>query len=210
MPNRLISSATVMLMRRPQLMSTTMSTVRAAVNPLPTFVIFLSTLLIADHASASDNLQLLPDFGLFNWFGESYFGDLWIMIIGFVLLVYPLNQLIFKPIFQSLDDRAERISGARKRSVDLQKQADAVLDRYETSIREARGESEEARQAGLLRAREEQATLTAEARSEAERELVKARAELGRSLEEARASLRSSAEELAGAAAVQVLGRALS
>lgn len=167
-------------------------------------------MLVAGDASASDDLVLIPDFGLFNWFGESYFGDLWIMLIGFVLLVFPLNQLIFKPIFQSIDERAERINGARSRSIDLQNQAEAVLDRYETAIREARGESEQARQAGLLRAREEQANLTAEARSEAERELENARTELGRSLEDARASLRSNAEGLAEAAAEQVLGRALS
>jgi F-type H+-transporting ATPase subunit b len=206
----------MMVMRRSQFSSTMPKTKVAETPPRlkPTIflstLITLSTLLIAGNASASDNLQLVPDFGLFNWFGESYFGDLWIMIIGFVLLVFPLNQLIFQPIFRSLDDRAEKINGARNRSVDLQKQADDVLDRYEIAIREARGESEQTRQAGLIRAREEQATLTAEARGEAERELVNARAELGRSLEDARASLRSNAEELAGAAAEQVLGRTLS
>jgi F-type H+-transporting ATPase subunit b len=206
----------MMVMRRSQFSSTMPKTKVAETPPRlkPTIFLFtlitLSTLLIAGNASASDNLQLVPDFGLFNWFGESYFGDLWIMIIGFVLLVFPLNQLIFQPIFRSLDDRAEKINGARNRSVDLQKQADDVLDRYEIAIREARGESEQTRQAGLIRAREEQATLTAEARGEAERELVNARAELGRSLEDARASLRSNAEELAGAAAEQVLGRTLS
>jgi F-type H+-transporting ATPase subunit b len=205
-----------MVMWRSQFSSTMPKTKVAETPPRlkPTIFLFtlitLSTLLIAGNASASDNLQLVPDFGLFNWFGESYFGDLWIMIIGFVLLVFPLNQLIFQPIFRSLDDRAEKINGARNRSVDLQKQADDVLDRYEIAIREARGESEQTRQAGLIRAREEQATLTAEARGEAERELVNARAELGRSLEDARASLRSNAEELAGAAAEQVLGRTLS
>jgi F-type H+-transporting ATPase subunit b len=153
---------------------------------------------------------LVPDFDLFNFFGQSQFGDLWIMLIGFVLLIFPLNELIFKPIFHSLDARAEKINGARKRSGELQAQADDVLERYETAIREARSDSEQARQAGLLRAREEQATLTSEARGQAERELETARAELGESLEEARASLRASAESLAEAAAAQVLGRALS
>ncbi|HIF94638.1 MAG: ATP synthase F0 subunit B [Myxococcales bacterium] len=167
------------------------------------------TILASGSASASDNLVLIPDFGLFGY-GDSTFGDLWVMLIGFVLLVFPLNELIFKPIFRSLDERAERINGARTRSVDMQRQADEVLDQYETAIREARSQSEKERQAGLLGAREEQVALTAEARGEAERELENARAELGRSLEEARASLRSSAETLADAAAEQVLGRPLS
>ncbi|MFP6655866.1 MAG: ATP synthase F0 subunit B [Myxococcota bacterium] len=203
MPKSLISSAAVM--RKLRASSRTKGPACFAVS-----LTFLLGVFFTGAASASDKLQLVPDFGLFNWFGESYFGDLWVMLLGFVLLVFPLNGLIFQPIFRSLDARAEKISGARERSSDLQRQADAVLDRYETAIREARGESEKARQGQLLRAREEQASLTAAARSEAERELEKARGELGRSLEAARTSLRAGAQELAEAAAEQVLGRPLS
>lgn len=166
--------------------------------------------LIAAPAFASNKLELVPDYGLFNLFGESFVGDLWLMILFFVLLIFPLNQLIFKPIFRSLDEREARIDGVRKRSSRLQQDADAVLDRYETAIAEARGESEQARQSQLVLAREEQARLTAQARSEAEGELEAARAELGRSVADAKAGLRASAEELAAAAAEQVLGRALS
>lgn len=155
--------------------------------------------LIARPVLASDKLVLLPDPLVLS-----------IMLVGFVLLIFPLNELIFKPIFLSLDERAARIEGARSRSSLLQREADGVLERYETVIREARGESEQARQGELALAREEQATLTAQARGEAEGELQRARAELGQSLEEARASLRSSAEGLAKAAAEQVLGRPLS
>lgn len=155
--------------------------------------------LMAQPVFASDKLVLLPDPLILST-----------MIVAFVLLIFPLNQLIFKPIFHSLDERAARIEGARSRSNLLQKDADGVLDRYETAIREVRGEAEQARQGQLALAREEQATLTTRARREAEGELERARAELGQSLEEARASLRSSAEDLATAAAEQVLGRALS
>jgi F-type H+-transporting ATPase subunit b len=155
--------------------------------------------LIARPVLASDNLVLVPDPTV-----------LAVMLVGFVLLIFPLNQLIFKPIFRSLDERAARIEGARNRSNQIQQEADRVLERYETAIREARTESEEARKGQLALAREEQTVLTDQARGEAEGELERARAELGQSLEEARTSLRSSAEGLATAAAEQVLGRALS
>ncbi len=155
--------------------------------------------LIARPAMASGSLELIPDPII-----------LCVMIVGFVLLIFPLNELIFKPIFRSLDERAERIKGARERSEQLQREADAVLERYETALLETRAESEEARQAQLAAAREEQANLTAQAKTEAEGELERARTELGRSLEEARATIRSAAEDLARAAAEQVLGRTLS
>ncbi|MCA9503617.1 MAG: ATP synthase F0 subunit B [Spirochaetaceae bacterium] len=166
--------------------------------------------LVAQPTQASENLVLIPDANLFGLFGLGEgLGALWIMLIGFVVLIFPLNQLIFKPIFAALDARAARIQGARERSAQLERDADAVLDRYETAIREARSESEAARQHQLGRAREEQIALTTQARSEAEREIERARNDLGRSLEDARATLRASAEDLARAAAERVLGRAL-
>lgn len=173
--------------------------------PIALFVLFL-----AAPSQAADNLELIPDYALFGIFGtDGGLGDLWIMLIGFVLLIFPLNALIFKPIFGALDARAERIQGARERSAQLETEADEVLERYEVAIREARSEGEVARQAQLGRAREEQVTLTTQARGEAEGELERARQALDASLEEARASLRATADELAQAAAEQVLGRAL-
>ena len=193
MRNRLISSAVRSLRRR--------SSYRP--GPVTSFTLFVALFgmsgLIAQPAFASDNLVLVPDPEI-----------LAVMLVGFVLLIFPLNELIFKPIFRSLDEREARIDGARRRSGQLQQDADTALDRYESAIREARGESEQARQNQLAMAREEQVTLTAQARSEAEGELEAARGELGRSLADAQASLRASAEDLANAAAEQVLGRALS
>lgn len=188
---------------RNRLISSTVQSRRVRPSSLTRVVVgvglFMLSGLFAEPVFASDKLVLVPDPIVLS-----------IMLVGFVLLIFPLNQLIFKPIFRSLDERAARIEGARKRSAQLQHDADEVLDRYETAIREARSESEFARQGQLALAREEQATLTALARSEAEGELEAARTELGRSLADAEASLRASAEDLANAAAEQVLGRALS
>ncbi|MAG32553.1 MAG: hypothetical protein CL908_16845 [Deltaproteobacteria bacterium] len=173
-------------------------------------LVILSMIGMAAPSLAADNLELIPDYALFGLFGtESGLGDLWIMLIAFVLLIFPLNALLFKPIFSALDARADRIQGARERSGQLEQEADSVLERYETAIHQARSEGEAARQEQLGRAREEQLALTTQARGEAESELERAREELGQSLEEARASLRTSAEDLAQAAAEQVLGRAL-
>lgn len=172
----------------------------------------LASIVLALPASAAEELVLIPDagfLGLIPGLGEGL-GMLWIMLIGFVILIFPLNALMFQPIFRALDERADRIQGARNRSAMLQSEADEVLARYESAIREARSESESKRQGQLATAREEQAALTAQARSDAERELERARGELNQSLDEARATLRASADDLATAAAEQILGRSLS
>ena len=169
-------------------------------------------LFLASPAFAAGELVLIPDAGLFGLIpgmGEGL-GMLWVMLIGFVVLIFPLNALMFQPIFRALDERAERIQGARDRSAQLQSEADDVLDRYETAIREARSQSESERQTALASARDEQTELTTQARGDAEQELERARGELNRSLDEARATLRASADDLATAAAEQILGRSLS
>jgi F-type H+-transporting ATPase subunit b len=167
-------------------------------------------------ADASETLELIPDYAFLDLlkFGlisdESGVGALWVMLFAFAVLVFPLNGLIFQPIFRALDARAERIQGARLRSEHLQREADSILERYDAAVREVRSESEAARQVELGRAREEQNVLTSQAKNEAERQLERARAELAQSLDSARATLRAGAEDLARAAAEQVLGRALS
>jgi len=172
--------------------------------------------LASRTASASESLSLIPDYAFFGLIkpgliaDESGLGALWVMLAAFAVLVIPLNALIFQPIFRALDARAERIQGARQRSEHLQREADSILHRYETAVRETRGDAEAARQVEIVRAREEQIVLTSQAKQEAERRLEGARADLAASLESARAGLRSSAEDLARAAAEQVLGRALS
>jgi F-type H+-transporting ATPase subunit b len=167
--------------------------------------------IAARTASASESLSLIPDYAFFGLLSdESGLGTLWVMLAGFTVLIIPLNALIFQPIFRALDARAERIQGARQRSEHLQREADSILQRYETAVRETRGEAEAARQVEILRAREEQVELTSQAKQEAERQLESARTDLAASLESARAGLRASAEDLARAAAEQVLGRALS
>lgn len=179
--------------------------------------IIASSFALAAPAFASDQLVLIPDFellgafdGLGGYESDGRLGMLWVMLIGFVVLIFPLNSLMFQPIFRALDERAERIQGARNRSEQLQADADGVLERYETAIREARSHSESERQTALASAREEQAVLTTQARGDAEQELERARGELNRSLDEARETLRASADDLATAAAEQILGRSLS
>lgn len=192
--------------------------VRRAQSRLPTSAAGAVGLAIggwAAVASASESLDLIPDYAFFGLIklglipDESGLGALWVMLFAFALLVLPLNALIFQPIFRALDARAERIQGARTRSDHLQREADAILARYEEAVREARSESEGARQSELARARDEQSALTSQAKQEAERQLEGARADLARSLDQARATLRASVDDLAKSAAERVLGRAL-
>jgi F-type H+-transporting ATPase subunit b len=154
----------------------------------------------AGAATASEGgLVLLPD-----WFGK-----LPMLIVLFALLMYPVNTLLFKPIFQVLDAREERTAGTRKRAERVMERADETLAEYERAVREVRAESEQARKSEAAAARKENSTVVDEARTESERQLERARTELAAALEESRQTLGAKAQGLADEAASRVLGRPL-
>lgn len=159
-----------------------------------------SVLLAATPAAAAEGgLQIFPD-PLFLVCLMAIFG----------LLILPLNKLLFSPLLRVLDERRERIEGAKGRAEQVAKEADGVLARYETEVRAAKDEAETGRRSMIESARREQADATASVRAEAEQRLAGARDEVGRSLTQARTELRAHAEELAREAASRVLGRPLS
>ncbi len=163
-----------------------------------TAVAIAALTLIADPAHAAGALNLIPDLV-----------PLLLIMAAFLLLIVPLNQLLFKPLFGVLDEREARIAGARRRGDQLQEQAEEVLGRYQESVRLVRDESEADRRRQIERARQEHSTITAEARTSAEDEVERGREAIRSSLGDAREQLRSSAESLARDAAQQILGRSL-
>ena len=154
---------------------------------------------IATPAHAAGSLNLTPDIPVTV-----------VLLLAFILLIFPLNQLIFAPLIKVMEERDERIAGAKARAESVQVQAQEAIDRYEEAIRVAYDESGAERRRRLDVARGELAEITQKARTEAEREVGRAREELQGSLDEARSTLRGNAEELAGLAAERILGRSLS
>jgi F-type H+-transporting ATPase subunit b len=184
---------------RPSRLRRDLSSAGRATRWLLALVAVAPALLAAPAAHASGSLELTPDLPI-----------LVVLVIGFAVLIYPLHVLLFRPVFRVLDERRERIDGARARAEKLESDARRTLERYQGSIREVREESERARRGRLDEARAEQARIASEARGEAESEVERARRSLAESLEGARASLRQSAEELSRQAAERILGRSLS
>jgi len=157
-------------------------------------------LFAAESASASEGgLVLVPDWPL-----------LFALIAFFALLILPVNALILRPLMLVLEQRADRIEGARGRAERLAREAEELLARYRDSLREAREQSEQERLRLMEGARARAASELGGARGEAEAEIERARADLAQALEQARGQLRGSTQELATQVATQILGRPLS
>jgi len=173
--------------------------------------------LIAAPAFAAGDLSIFPDL-IEDWLYGTHGGELvanplrstWLqLVILFVVIVFPLNALIFQPLLRALEQREEKIEGARSRASTLAKQADQVFGRYEAAVVAARRDAESVRRQALDAARGEQARISAAARRSAEHEVARARVGVAGALEAARAALRGETERLAREAAAKVLGRPL-
>ena len=161
---------------------------------------FLAGFFVARDAFASEGgLVLVPELN-----------TLLVLVVVFGLLVYPVNQLIFRPIFRVLDERDEKIAGTRRDAERLSREAEQVLARYEQSVREVRMDAERDRKATLEQARTDGAARTGEARGEAEHEVSRARTQVAAALEDARETLREESASLARDVAARALGRTLS
>ena len=167
---------------------------------LPTFGLSLPVVFAASAArAASGNLELIP-------IAE----QLVVLLVGFSLLIPVVTRLIVRPVYGVIDERAERIAGARDRAAALETNASEVLARYEAGLRAVREENERTRSEHVAAARADQQEITERARSEADQEIAQSLAELTTSLESAREGLRTTADALARDAAEQILGRPLS
>ena len=155
-------------------------------------------LAVAMPAQAATKLVMIPD-------RPTLIG----LILLFVGLIVVTNALIFKPIFQALDERSSRVEGARKRAEEVDRESDELLQRYESSIHAARSEADSQRKNTLGHAREEQLGMAEVARGQAEAQVEAAREQLAAGLATAREGLKATSREIAQAVAARVIGRDL-
>jgi F-type H+-transporting ATPase subunit b len=132
-----------------------------------------------------------------------------VQVIQFLILVFILNRLLFKPIGQVLAERQQKITSWEEKTQNLQETARLNLEKYENQLTEER-----------LKARESQEQLTRELK-EKEDENIRAVSEkaalivaetqqaLEQERERLRVELRQQAKELSQILAEKVLGREL-
>jgi len=142
-------------------------------------------------------LQILPDLTLA------------IQIVLFLIFIWVMNALLFRPTLQVLDQRKERIDGARERAGELETRIEEAVARHTARVREARslGERERARLVQEAAAAEER--IAGEGRERAAQATAQIRGAIVRDADAARAELEGRSREFAALIAEQVLGRRL-
>jgi len=134
-------------------------------------------------------------------------GSLIFVLILFLIFVFVLNRILFRPISRVLDERQTLTEGSTNEARAARRRYEAKLAEYEATIREARAEgyrrSEQERAAAL----EERRRLIEEAKLRAHDQIDSAKTEIERQVAEARAALESEARQIAERISRTVLGR---
>jgi len=136
-------------------------------------------------------------------------GSLVIQIVNFLLLVWVLNVLLYKPIRRILSERKAKIAGLERQINTLSGSAIDAEDSYASRLRGARANGLKEKKALLAIAGEEEKKIIGKINATAQENLVEVREKIAGEAEKARLSLQKELAVFAGAIGEKILGRAV-
>jgi F-type H+-transporting ATPase subunit b len=133
-----------------------------------------------------------------------------IQVVQFLILVFVLNRLLFKPIGLVIEERQEKIFAWEDKTRSLQDTVGEKLGHYETQLQEARAQAREKQEQLNGEVREQEEAKLRATSEEAIRVVDSAKQTLQQETERLRSELRQLAVETSKMMAEKVLGRKVS
>ena len=128
----------------------------------------------------------------------------------FVALLVLLNGILFKPFLKVIEDRHNKIHGAKEEADRLARLAGLDRETYEARLRDAKRQAQGEREALRQSGREEERRLLAEVRAEIARGLNETREQVSAAERAAKQSLATQTDALARQLVEKVLGHGVS
>ena len=132
-----------------------------------------------------------------------------LQIFNFLLLLYILNTVLYRPLRAVIAKRKEKIEGDHGQARGLQQQIDEKMASYQERLQAARVKGNEERAILRAAASKEEAEILGAARLVATEKLQQLKARVATEADAARTALRSDVDALAAQVASRILGRAL-
>jgi F-type H+-transporting ATPase subunit b len=123
----------------------------------------------------------------------------------FLFTLWALNKLLFRPLFQVLDERRSKTSDLKKLAAEKLDYHQDLFSEYSAKIKQAKQKQYAQAEALRSKAMEERQQLIVEARSEADVLREKARSQIEQEVEQVRQELHQTAKEIAGVLTARVL-----
>jgi F-type H+-transporting ATPase subunit b len=125
--------------------------------------------------------------------------------IVFLLTLWALNKLLFRPLLRVLDDRRAKTSDLRKLAVEKLEYQEALFQEYAEKIKQERQKGYALAETSRRQAMEERLQLIGVARGKAEALREQARSQIEQEVKQVRQKLHRNAEEIAGVITAQIL-----
>ena len=135
--------------------------------------------------------------------------SLFIQIANFLVLVWAMNVLVYRPIRNILRQRSEKIDGLK---TGIEASANRVEEKdraYEDGIKNARAEGMKKRDALVEEAEAKEREIVAEINRKAQADLAKVREDIAKDVEAVRGTLLQRVDEFAQEIGQKILGRAV-
>ena len=134
-------------------------------------------------------------------------GSLVFVLLLFLLFVFVMNRLLFRPIGRILDQRQTLTVGAANDARAAARRYEMRLNEYEVTIRQARAESYKRLEAQRAAALEARRLVVEAAKQQTAAEIAQAKAEIQRQAEQARTTLATESQQIAEDISRTILGR---
>jgi F-type H+-transporting ATPase subunit b len=165
---------------------------------LAVFLVFTATLAFGSEDGSGGGLTVIPDESLF------------IQIANFLILIWVLNLILFRPIRNVLIQRKEKIAGLEQSADTAAKDLQEKETAYAKGIKEARTKGLKEKELLIEQATEEEKRIVAKINEKAQADLSDVRQKIAKDEEAAKASLAKEIDGFANAIGEKILGRAIS
>lgn len=135
---------------------------------------------------------------------------LFVQMANFILLIFILNAILYKPIRNSLIERKKKIQDAEGAIEGAKRGADEAGQTFKTKMGDAKMKGHQEKEALKQAGQEEEKRLVDEINQKAHAELEAVRAQIAKDAESARGKLKGEMKGFSAAIAEKILGRAVS
>ena len=135
---------------------------------------------------------------------------LFIQMANFIMLIFILNAILYKPIRKILIERKKKIQGYKEGIEGLQRDASESEETFQAKIGEAKTKGFQEKETLKQTGQEEEKQLISEINQKAQTELEAVRGQIAKDAEVARRGLQRDIKVFSAAIAEKILGRAVS
>lgn len=130
-----------------------------------------------------------------------------IQAANFLVLIYVLNKILYKPILKILDERDERISGGQEKAKKLIEEGEAIFSSYNQKLHDSKIEAVAVKNATRKEAVDQANAIIDEARKKAEDIVLGVQKEMAEEIARVKKELEPELGIMASTIAQQILGR---